>query len=144
MATKFDFDLFLRDSQCDHATFIERYCEVFRPHAYATADGGMNEFEKLITHVLTMKCSYDALTNLMGVKDVYIGDALELTESDEITDGCDSLADAVKAPLDALREQIYSNLKASEFGGHADEEEMTRMAHTLALVYISKHLGLSA
>ena len=32
--------------------FIKQYCKVFRAHAYATTDDSLNEFEKLITHVL--------------------------------------------------------------------------------------------
>lgn len=34
--------------------FVREYCKVFRDYAYATEDGSINEFEKLITHVLGM------------------------------------------------------------------------------------------
>ena len=33
--------------------FIKRYCKIFREHAYATPDDSLNEFEKLIVHVLS-------------------------------------------------------------------------------------------
>lgn len=50
-----NFDLGLRHvSGMTSDEFIRRYCEVFRPFAYATEDNSLNEFEKLITHVLSL------------------------------------------------------------------------------------------
>ena len=50
-----DFDLGLRHKAgMTSSEFIKRYCEVFRPYAYASRDDSLNEFEKLITHVLHM------------------------------------------------------------------------------------------
>ena len=66
--TKFDFDLGLRHkSGIDSNEFIRRYCEVFRPFAYATTDGSLNEFEKLITHVLGMNCYHRHRAKLLGL-----------------------------------------------------------------------------
>jgi len=46
--------------------FVAHYCEVFRPHAYATNDDSWNEFEKLITHALGMKMYYRRALDLLG------------------------------------------------------------------------------
>lgn len=78
LKTATELDLGLRDvSGMDSDTFITRYCEVFREHAYATQDGGINEFEKLITHVLGMKIHYSNITKLLGLAD---GDVFALEE----------------------------------------------------------------
>ena len=67
---KFDHDLGLRHKPNMTATkFIERYCEAFRPHAYATKDGGLNEFEKLITHVLDRLCYHQERARMLGLPD---------------------------------------------------------------------------
>lgn len=64
-------DLGLRhESDMDCAKFISRYCEVFREHAYATQDDGLNEFEKLITHVLSLKIHYSNVIKLLGLGDM--------------------------------------------------------------------------
>jgi len=47
--------------------FIRRYCEVFRHHAYATRDDSLNEFEKLITHVLNMLQYHQKLAGMLGM-----------------------------------------------------------------------------
>lgn len=66
--TKFDFDLGLRHQEGMTANeFIRRYCEVFRPYAYATRDDSLNEFEKLITHVLAMLCYHRRRAVLLGL-----------------------------------------------------------------------------
>lgn len=66
--TKFDFDLGLRHKEgMTAAEFIRRYCAVFRPFAYATQDDSLNEFEKLITHVLAMLCYEKRRAELLGL-----------------------------------------------------------------------------
>lgn len=66
--TKFNFDLGLRHtSGITSNEFIRRYCEVFRPYAYATRDDSLNEFEKLITHVLGMLCYHKRRAELLGL-----------------------------------------------------------------------------
>lgn len=66
--TKYDFDLGLRHKSGMTANeFIRRYCEVFRPYAYATQDDSLNEFEKLITHVLEMLCYHKRRAELLGL-----------------------------------------------------------------------------
>ena len=66
--TKYDFDLGLRHKSGTTANeFIRRYCEVFRPFAYATQDDSINEFEKLITHVLEMLCYHKRRADLLGL-----------------------------------------------------------------------------
>lgn len=66
--TKFDFDLGLRHKSGMTANeFIRRYCEVFRPFAFATKDDSLNEFEKLITHVLNMLCYHKRRAELLGL-----------------------------------------------------------------------------
>lgn len=66
--TKFDFDLGLRHTSGMTANeFIRRYCEVFRPFAHATKDDSLNEFEKLITHVLHMLCYHKRRAELLGL-----------------------------------------------------------------------------
>lgn len=66
--TKFDFDLGLRHKTgMTSNEFIRRYCEVFRPFAYATQDDSLNEFEKLITHVLDMLCYHKKRSELLGL-----------------------------------------------------------------------------
>lgn len=68
--TKFDSDLGLRHKSGMTANeFIRRYCEVFRPFAYATPDDSLNEFEKLITHVLHMLCYHRRRAELLGLPD---------------------------------------------------------------------------
>lgn len=67
-STKFDFDLGLRHKPgMTSNEFIRRYCEVFRPYAYATRDDSLNEFEKLITHVLAMLCYHQRRSELLGM-----------------------------------------------------------------------------
>lgn len=67
-ATKFDSDLGLRHKAGMTANeFIRRYCEVFRPFAYATRDDNLNEFEKLITHVLDMLRYHERRAELLGL-----------------------------------------------------------------------------
>lgn len=66
--TKYDFDLGLRHKAGMTANeFIRRYCDVFRPFAYATRDDSLNEFEKLITHVLNMLCYHRQRAALLGL-----------------------------------------------------------------------------
>ncbi len=68
MTTKYDADLGLRHVPGMTANeFIKRYCEVFRPHAYATKDDSLNEFEKLITHVLNMLRYHQRRAELLGL-----------------------------------------------------------------------------
>lgn len=68
MTTKFDSDLGLRHvSGMTADEFIRRYCEVFRPFAYATRDDSLNEFEKLITHVLDMLRYHQKRAELLGL-----------------------------------------------------------------------------
>lgn len=68
--TKFDNDLGLRHKEgMTSNEFIRRYCEVFRPHAYATRDDSLNEFEKLITHVLNMLQYHQHRARLLGLPD---------------------------------------------------------------------------
>ena len=68
MKTKFNFDLYLRDKPGMTADeFVKRYCEVFRPFAYATQDDSINEFEKLICHVLGMLCYHRRRAELLGM-----------------------------------------------------------------------------
>ena len=68
MIKYFDFDLGLRHKSGITANeFITRYCEVFRPFAYATRDDSLNEFEKLITHVLNMMCYHKKRAELLGL-----------------------------------------------------------------------------
>lgn len=70
MSAKFDFDLGLRHVPGMTANeFIRRYCEVFRPFAHATKDDSLNEFEKLITHVLNMLCYQNRRAELLGMPD---------------------------------------------------------------------------
>ena len=65
---KFDHDLGLRHKAGMTASeFITRYCEVFRPFAYATEDDSLNEFEKLITHVLNMLCYHKERAKILGL-----------------------------------------------------------------------------
>jgi len=66
--TKFDFDLGLRHKAgMTSNEFIRRYCEVFRPFAYATKDDSLNEFEKLITHVLNMYSYQRRRAEILGL-----------------------------------------------------------------------------
>ena len=66
--TKYDFDLGLRHtSGMTSNEFIAKYCEVFRPFAAATRDDSLNEFEKLITHVLAMFCYHKRRAELLGL-----------------------------------------------------------------------------
>ena len=81
---KFDHDLGLRHkSGMTASEFIERYCKVFRPYATATQDDSLNEFEKLISHVLNMLCYHQERSKMLGLsldprKDIRaIEDALE-------------------------------------------------------------------
>ena len=63
-----DFDLGLRHKpEITEKEFIRRYCEVFRPYAYATKDDSLNEFEKLITHVLNMYVYERKRAELLGL-----------------------------------------------------------------------------
>lgn len=79
--TKFDFDLGLRHKNGMTANeFIRRYCEVFRPYAYATQDDSLNEFEKLITHVLAMLCYHRRRADLLGLP-IDPRDSIEAIES---------------------------------------------------------------
>lgn len=48
------------------AQFIEEYCKLLRDHAYATADGSLNEMEKTLTHVVGMLIYYQRFTEIMG------------------------------------------------------------------------------
>ena len=62
------FDLNLRHkSGMTSDQFIKEYCEVFRGHAVATQDSSLNEFEKLITHVLAMKEYYKRAAHILGL-----------------------------------------------------------------------------
>lgn len=66
--TNRDFDLELRHVPGMTANeFIRRYCEVFRPFAHATRDDSLNEFEKLITHVLAMYVRQQRRAELLGL-----------------------------------------------------------------------------
>lgn len=47
--------------------FIRRYCKTFRDYAYATKDDSLNEFEKLITHVLGMYVYHKRRSEIMGL-----------------------------------------------------------------------------
>lgn len=68
MSVKYNFDLGLRHKSGMTANeFIRRYCEVFRPYAYATCDDSLNEFEKLITHCLSMLCYHKRRAELLGL-----------------------------------------------------------------------------
>ena len=68
LKTKFDFDLGLRHkSGMTSDEFIRRYCEVFRKHAFAKQDDSLNEFEKLITHVLNMNAYHQRRSALLGL-----------------------------------------------------------------------------
>lgn len=63
-----NFDLELRHVPGMTASeFIFRYCEVFRPFAYATRDDSLNEFEKLITHVLSMYVHQKRRAEMLGL-----------------------------------------------------------------------------
>lgn len=66
--TKYDHDLGLRHkSGVFDSEIVRRYCRVFRKHAYATVDDSWNELEKLITHVLNMKCYHERRAELLGL-----------------------------------------------------------------------------
>lgn len=66
--TKFNSDLGLRHKpNMTSNEFIRRYCEVFRPYCYATQDDSLNEFEKLITHVLDMLQYHKHRAKLLGL-----------------------------------------------------------------------------
>ena len=59
------FDLGLRHkSDITSDKFIQEYCKVFREYAFATQDDSLNEFEKLITHVLSMLVYYRRFTQI--------------------------------------------------------------------------------
>lgn len=63
-----EFDLNLRHKPgMTAAEFIRRYCEVFRPYAFATQDNSLNEFEKLITHVLHIMCHHKRRSAMVGL-----------------------------------------------------------------------------
>lgn len=66
--SKYDCDLGLRHvAGMTPDEFVRRYCEVFRPHACATRDDSINEFEKLITHVLNMLQYHRRRAELLGL-----------------------------------------------------------------------------
>lgn len=56
----------LRHSPTKTDDFVSQYCETFREFAYATRDDSINEFEKLITHVLGMNIYYARYFEIIG------------------------------------------------------------------------------
>lgn len=63
-----ELDKYLRDKAGMKASdFITEYCKVFRPYAYATQDDSLNEFEKLITHVLGMYMYHIRRSEILGL-----------------------------------------------------------------------------
>ena len=116
--TKFDHDLGLRHKPgMTSNDFIKRYCEVFRKHAYATQDDSLNEFEKLITHVLDMLCYHQRRSELLGLDTDPRGD-IERIE--------DAVNDLIAAE-DVMREALTVNPKPFEVG----QFRRTAHPHTL-------------
>lgn len=68
MTTKFDHDLGLRHRDgVKPEDFVRAYCQMLRPHAYATQDGSWNELEKTLAHILDMLCYHKRLCELLGM-----------------------------------------------------------------------------
>ena len=112
-----DTDLGLRhQADITPDIFIERYCEVFREHACATRDDSLNEFEKLITHVLNTKKHYDRIFELLNLDraDVF---TLRNVLEEEAANGDGHTEDTLE-----LRDKIQRLILAVE-GCIAKEEE---------------------
>ena len=68
MNTRFDHDLGLRHKPgITSDDFIRLYCPVLRPYAFATPDDSLNEFEKLLAHVVNMLCYHRRLCELLNM-----------------------------------------------------------------------------
>lgn len=66
--TKYDHDLGLRHrSGMTASKFIEEYCKVLRHYAFATQDDSLNEFEKLLNHVLNMLRYHQRRAEMIGL-----------------------------------------------------------------------------
>lgn len=131
METKFDFDIGLRHQDGMTANlFIQRYCEVFRPFAYATKDDSLNEFEKLITHVLAMYAYQLRRAELLGLP----SDPRESVESIEQGMG---QVESAKIKLAAALYAARGDLPDYSVSQSTEPDEITRFR--AALEKIKEH-----
>lgn len=119
--TKFDFDLGLRHKSGMTANeFVRRYCEVFRDHAYATPDDSINEFEKLITHVLNMLCYHKRRSALLGMDSDPRSDVRRIEDAlSALIEAENNLSEALSPKLKPLvveeyREQLAASLTSQK------------------------------
>lgn len=136
---KIDTDLGLRhQSDTTAESFIEKYCEVFRPHCVVSEDDSYNELEKSITHVLNVKIGLEELNASMGLGKLCVWDAREAMENIPTDETLTSVLTEAKNALRPLQEQLEGMLKNTEMGGYAEDDEIAAMARFLGMVLLNR------
>lgn len=136
---KIDTDLGLRhSSETTESAFIQKYCEVFRPHCVVSEDDSFNELEKSITHVLNVKIAQGELQTAMGLEKLCVWDAREAMEDIPTDETLTSLLANAKDALRPAQEHLEGMLQSTEMGGHSSPEEITAMARFLTFTLVTR------
>lgn len=135
---KVDMDLGLRHQPgVTPDEFIARYCEVFREHAHATQDDSLNEFEKLITHVLNMKIHYARVFELLGLKEADVRTIREVLEKEAVSDeGHTEKTLALREELRGIVYRIDQCVAESEEYRMLEENEHESIAKAIVMFHL--------